>query len=211
MALGPIPRLSQIDFVKPRGGRQSEANSGVASSMPATPPVVPSSPEKPASSSRTDTMTSKPVTFEKGADAVSKLAAQGISSYTMTFDRQNGPVTSLSQLNVRAPHVLVNGSVSRADFQTMIEQMGGNSAEADRLFAVFDADGNDSVSHGEFLKGLAHVNSNDSNTTFAQILGKLMDGLRDSNGRVDSREFSDFQTAFLNLEKPDSANGNSVE
>jgi Ca2+-binding EF-hand superfamily protein len=97
--------------------------------------------------------------------------------------------------------VPVDGSVSKAEFERMVAQFGGSGAAADQLFATFDTNDDGSISHGEFLAGLAKVNDDGGNTAFAQTLGELMDDHGNHNGTVDSSEFGAFDAAFVNAEK----------
>lgn len=155
------------------------------------------------------------VTLSPRAQAFSELASKGItvtqvslSTLGITPDmiaQANTPDQIAAMMhNVRQESQSLglipkpDGGVSQKDFLNLIQQFGGSVAQAKALFAVFDGDGNNSVSNSEMLAQLSSLPANGANSTSAEVLA-LMDGNQD--GTVDSSEFLKFETAFVQNEQ----------
>ncbi|APR35907.1 hypothetical protein BTO02_11290 [Paraburkholderia sp. SOS3] len=144
---------------------------------------------------------SQPITFDPSAMGFAELAAKGITAWTLYSNPLDSETAgSVSTAAASGPLVRLDGSVSKAEFEKLVRDYGGSNAQADQLFNAFDANGDGSVSHSEFLAGLAKVDGDGGSSGFSQSLGQLMDHHGNHDGRVDNMEFGDFEAAFVQAE-----------
>jgi len=155
----------------------------------------------PVSASGQDAQASQQVTFDQSALGFAGLAARGVTAMTLDHNPLAAEIAGLPDSTPAGPLVRLDGSVSKAEFESLVAQFGGSKVQADGLFATFDANGDGSISHSEFLAGLANVDVDGGATPFAQTLGQLMDDHGNRNGHVDNMEFGDFEAAFVHAEE----------
>lgn len=77
-------------------------------------------------------------------------------------------------------------------------RFGADDAQKTQITAGFDANQDGSISHGEFLKGLASTSIQKPGTDFSQAVLQLMDRGGNTDGVVSQNEFAAFTTAFAN-------------
>jgi hypothetical protein len=160
---------------------------------------VPASPELQASSQGEGS--GKQISFDANTVAIGKLATNGILLFTIDHNPLAAAMSGMAAQLSAVPLKPIDGSVSKSDFESMIGQLGGTTADADRLFSTFDANGDGSISHKEFLAGIARIGADGGDSPFTQTLGRIMDGHGNHNGTVDTLELGDFDAAFLREEK----------
>jgi hypothetical protein len=143
---------------------------------------------------------SHPVTFDPSAQAFAQLAAKGVTAWTLHSNPLGPQIAGSSEPPAAEPPVSFTRSVSKAEFERLVTDFGGTDAQADQLFATFDANGDGSLSHSEFLAGLAKTDTDGGSSPFAQSLGQLMDHHGNHDNKVDNMEFGDFEAAFVQAE-----------
>lgn len=87
-------------------------------------------------------------------------------------------------------------SVSREDFQALLERFGATNAQKEALAAGFDTNNDGRIGQDEFLKGLSKTQGAQAGTDFSQTLLQLMDRAGNANGIVSQEEFITLTTAF---------------
>ncbi|GAB7523232.1 hypothetical protein [Paraburkholderia sp. 2C] len=200
MALTPISELFNDRYTIPTGKRSSGSNADSLFFVPMdTTPAQPSNVE-PGTSSSEAPAASRPVTFDPSAQAFAQLAAKGITALTLHSNPLGPQIAGSSEPAAARPLVSLDRGVSKAEFEKLVTDFGGSKAQADQLFATFDADGDGSISHSEFLAGLAKTDTDGGSASFAQSLGQLMDQHGNHDGKVDNMEFGDFEAAFVQAE-----------
>jgi Ca2+-binding EF-hand superfamily protein len=90
-----------------------------------------------------------------------------------------------------------SASVSKADFDRLLDKLSATQKEKDQLVAGLDTDKNGEISRDEFLKGLAATQGTTQGSETSQALMHLMDRNRNGNGVVESAEFGRFSASFL--------------
>lgn len=103
--------------------------------------------------------------------------------------------------NSGVPHGMVVGSmqgasVSREDFQTLLDRFGATPAQKEKLVAGFDSNNDGRIGHEEFLEGLSKTRGPQADSDFAQTVLELMDKAGNPDGTVARQEFAVFTTAF---------------
>lgn len=135
------------------------------------------------------------VTLSPQAEALAGFAGKGILVSQGKVEGIAGASGSAGQA-ARA-----GGSVSAQDFQKLLTRFGADDAQKAELTAGFDADKDGTISHEEFLKGLASTSGQAPATGFSQAVLRLMDRGGDGNGVVSSTEFAALTTAFAQAER----------
>lgn len=87
-------------------------------------------------------------------------------------------------------------SVSREDFQTLLERFGATQAQKDQLVAGFDTNNDGRIGQDEFLQGLSKTRGAQAGSDFAQTVLQLMDNAGNADGTVARQEFAALTTAF---------------
>ncbi|WP_233886360.1 EF-hand domain-containing protein [Paraburkholderia flagellata] len=187
MTLAPISRLLATEFAKVNSKQSSSAHADPVFSLV-------------GNSSVQETPPAQHIKFDESAEGVIHLASVGVMDITIYANPLAAQISGSPLPTAAAELIPVDGSVSKADFERIVAQYGGSVGEADQLFSTFDANGDNSISNAELLAGLAQLNDNGGDTTFAQTFGELVDKHGDHNGIVDNLELTDFEAAFVQVE-----------
>lgn len=138
------------------------------------------------------------VTLSPQAEALAGFAGKGILVSQGKLDGALGA----TQRGVGAGNLAANagpgGAISKQDFQELLTRFGADDAQKTQITAGFDANQDGSISHGEFLKGLASTSIQKPGTDFSQAVLQLMDRGGNTDGVVSQNEFAAFTTAFAN-------------
>lgn len=130
------------------------------------------------------------VSLSDDAKAFADFSADGI---TVAMRRLNEPANPAQGAAGAAP----SASVSKADFDRLLDKLGATQKEKDQLAAGLDTDKNGEISRDEFLKGLAATQGTTQGSETSQALMHLMDRNGNGNGVVESAEFGRFSASFL--------------
>lgn len=154
------------------------------------------------SSETADAQPSAVVTLSPQAEALAGFAGKGILVSQGKLDGALGGVQrGGAQSGGSAGLAGTGSSVSVQDFQEILTRFGADDAQKQQITAGFDANKDGSISHDEFLKGMASTSIQKQGTDFSQAVLQLMDKGGDANGVVNQNEFAAFTTAFAGAEK----------
>jgi len=138
------------------------------------------------------------VTLSPQAEALAGFAGKGI---LVSQGRQDGSVGA-AQRGAGSGSLAANagpgGATSKQDFQELLTRFGADDAQKTQITAGFDANQDGTISHGEFLKGLASTSIQKPGSDFSQAVLQLMDRGGNADGVVSQNEFAAFTTAFAN-------------
>jgi hypothetical protein len=131
------------------------------------------------------------VTLSPEAQAMASFNAKGITVVTI-----HSRGLSSGQQPIQ-PSSVVDGSVSKKDFEAMAASYGDTAGQADQDFAAIDTNGNGSISNAEMLNAMsATTNGNDA---LSQNLRQMMDANHD--GSVSGTEYVNLETAIVSVEE----------
>lgn len=154
------------------------------------------------SSEATEVQPSAVVTLSPQAEALAGFAGKGILVSSGKLEGALGAVQRGSGQSGGSTGLAGAGSsVSVQDFQEILTRFGADDAQKQQITAGFDANKDGSISHDEFLKGVASTSIKQQGTDFSQAVLQLMDKGGDTNGVVNQKEFAAFTTAFARAEK----------
>jgi hypothetical protein len=171
----------------------------------------------PSSDENSSVDSSTKVTLSPEAQALGKLAAEGITSTETSLAGLAIPTLSsgeslkdyahqlglaLQSRSVTAPtnsYGQYDGAIAEPDFNAGIAQLGGTKTQAGQIFASLDTDHSGSISNSELLNAMSELGS-DPNSSSMQTLAKLVD--TNSNKVLTSDELLRFETAMVSMEKP---------
>jgi hypothetical protein len=139
----------------------------------------------------TPILSSDTVTLSPEAQAMASLNAKGI---TMVTIHSRG--LSSGQQTIQ-PSSVVDGSISKADFEAMAASFGDSTSQADQDFAGFDTNGSGSISNAEMLNAMSATGH--GGDALSQNLRQMMDANHD--GSVSGSEYVNLETAIVSAEK----------
>jgi len=93
------------------------------------------------------------------------------------------------------------GSVSAQDFKELLTRFGADDAQKEQITAGFDANQDGSISHEEFLQGLASTSMARQGSELSQAVLQVMDQGGNADGVVSQKEFTALATAFARAER----------
>jgi hypothetical protein len=159
-------------------------------------------PSAPASSSTR-------VTLSAGAQAYANLAATGITITQQSLADFNVPQQAVGESSsdyantvfsatqaALAQHPLT--ALTQQDFESLVKQFGGTTAQADGLFSSLDTGNTGSLSSAQLLAALGDTSGDPANPA-SQILLSIMD--TDHDGAVSGSEFQQFESAMIRAER----------
>lgn len=140
------------------------------------------------------------VTLSPQAEALAGLAGKGI---LVSQGKPDGALGATQRgTGAAAGHLTANagggGAISKQDFQELLTRFGADDGQKAQITAGFDTNQDGSISHSEFLKGLASTSTQKPGTDFSQAVLQLMDRGGNTDGVVSQNEFAAFTTAFAN-------------
>jgi len=141
------------------------------------------------------------VTLSPQAEALAGFAGKGILVSQGKLDGALGAIQRGTGQGVGGGSATTAGSVSTQDFQELLTRFGADDAQKQQITAGFDTNNDGSISHDEFLKGLASTSAKKPGTDFSQAVLQLMDRGGNQDGVVHQNEFAAFTTAFAHAEK----------
>ena len=141
------------------------------------------------------------VTLSPQAEALAGFADKGILVSQGKLDGALSAIQRGTGQGGRGAASAAGGAVSTRDFQEILTRFGADDAQKQQITEGFDTNKDGSISHEEFLKGLASTSIQKQGTDFSQAVLQLMDRGGDTNGVVNQNEFAAFATAFAQAEK----------
>ncbi|GAB2890664.1 hypothetical protein GCM10027093_27150 [Paraburkholderia jirisanensis] len=202
MNLSPLGGLFTNEITRLNTKQSSGDDFGAGFNIAVNTPPAQATPATPSALPGESSTTAHHVDFDQNADAIARLAGEGVTATTLYYNPLASHIPGSRVPEGPLPLIPLDGSVSKADFQRIIAQYGGSDTQASQLFDTFDANGDGSISHSEFLAGVAQVNLDGGNTAFAQTLGALVDNHGNHDGSLSESELVDFETAFVHAETP---------
>lgn len=138
------------------------------------------------------------VTLSPQAEALAGFAGKGILVSQGKLDGPLGAVQRGASGASLSANAGAGGAISKQDFQELLTRFGADDAQKTQITAGFDANQDGSISHAEFLKGLAGTSIQKPGSEFSQAVLQLMDRGGNTDGVVSQNEFAAFTTAFAN-------------
>ncbi|RQO79538.1 EF-hand domain-containing protein [Acidovorax sp. FJL06] len=129
------------------------------------------------------------VTLSPQAEALAGFASKGILAPQGKLDGALGAMPR-------------GGAVSTQDFKELLTRFGADDAQKEQITAGFDANQDGSISHEEFLQGLASTSMARQGTAeLSQAVLQVMDQGGNADGVVSQKEFAALATAFARAER----------
>lgn len=158
-----------------------------------------------SSSDAAEVQPSAVVTLSPQAEALAGFAGKGILVGQGKIDGPLGAIQRTAGQGAGGGGAALagGGSVSTQDFQKLLTRFSADDAQNQQITAGFDTNKDGSISHDEFLQGLASTSLQKQGTDsdFSQAVLQLMDRGGDANGVVNAKEFAAFTTAFAQAER----------